>query len=153
MLQTLGIVKYLGLSAENPTKVKDLALGPVNPMESSRIWFFVSEHFRIREDLGLGAAHPSARVLNTIGIARDMARGAADKSRLASWCAPRVASWCPCTSLSARLRAIRGAHACKFVESAWREGGGLPHHTISSRSLGFSSRSLPVNATRPHNRP
>ena len=57
-----------------------------------------------------------------------------DKSRLASVCAPRVASWCPCTFLFVKTARLPRGHARKFrvcVEKRWRR---LPP---------FSQRDLP----------
>ena len=65
-----------------------------------------------------------------------------DKSRLASVCAPRVASWCLREFLLSRLRAYRGTHARKFrvcVEKGW----GSPHHSpLRSPTLRTGNRAL-----------
>ena len=77
--------------------------------------------------------------------------GQREKSRLASVCAPRVASWCPNEFLLSRLRADREADTRKFqvfVKKMWGPLPPLRHHTFS-HSLDFSSRGPPADATRP----
>ena len=57
-------------------------------------------------------------------------------------CAPRVASWCPCTSFVKTARLPRGSRP-QVQSLAWRKGGGLlhrsPQSTLTSRSLDLSS--------------
>ena len=80
-----------------------------------------------------------------------------DNSRLASVCAPRVASWCPSAFPLSRLRANRGAHARKFracVEKGWGPPPPFPLTltalTTQRGHLGHSDHKHPVRGLLGH---
>ena len=80
-----------------------------------------------------------------------------DTSRLASVCAPRVASWCPCTFLFVRTpRFPRGSHPQVWSLRGERVEASLPppftQHTFCFAASTSPHGVCPWTRPRPHNR-